>query len=49
MHAVNSTDIVMTWMILCANPVVPTQWNLSYNASHYYGKRRRHRTINTVQ
>jgi hypothetical protein len=38
MHAVNSTDIVMTWSVLCANPVKPEQWNLSYNASQYYGR-----------
>ncbi len=37
MHAVNSTDIIMTWNILCANPVDPTLWNLGYSPSQYYG------------
>ena len=38
MHAVNSTDIVIIWSILCANPVKPEHWSLGYSPNQYYGE-----------
>ena len=37
MHDVTAPNIIMRWRILCANPVVPTDWELDYNKSIHYG------------
>ena len=37
MHDVTAPNIIMRWRILCANPVVPTDWQLDYNKSIHYG------------
>ena len=37
MHDVTAPNIIMRWHILCANPVVPTDWELDYNKSIHYG------------
>ena len=37
MHDVTAPNIIMRWQILCANPVVPTDWELDYNKSIHFG------------